>query len=94
MRDQLVCRSWIGWHQGEVSSITNLFSTSVWSMCLWSAYTSLLPPGGGFSLCQASHRLRLRIFSVALEEELKALDFCSTIIILSSFISEFSHFSD
>ena len=37
-RDQLVESSWIGWHQGEVSSIINLLvSTSLGSMILWSA---------------------------------------------------------
>ena len=36
--DQLVDSSWIGWHQGEVSSIINLrVATSLGSMCLWSA---------------------------------------------------------
>ena len=35
--DQLVDSSWIGWHQGEVSSIISLWvSTSLGFMCLWS----------------------------------------------------------
>ena len=44
MCDQLVCSSWTGWHQGEVSSITSLlFPTSVWSMCCGQQLSS----GGG-----------------------------------------------
>ena len=38
VRDQLMHNSWIGWHQGEVSSIIRcLVSTNLGSMCLWSA---------------------------------------------------------
>ena len=36
--DQLMHSSWIGWHQGEVSSIINLLvSIRIGPMCLWSA---------------------------------------------------------
>ena len=36
--DQLMDNSWIGWHQGEVSSIIDfLVSTSLASMVSWSA---------------------------------------------------------
>ena len=41
----------------------------------WSSCSSLLPPGGGFSIYKTAHRIWLRILSIALEEELKVLDF-------------------
>ena len=40
----------------------------------WSSCSSLLPPGGGFSVSKTAHRIWLRILSIALEEELKVLD--------------------
>ena len=36
--------------------------------------SSLLPPGGAFSSYKTAHRIWLRILSIALEKELKALD--------------------
>ena len=42
---------------------------------VWSSCSSLLPPGGGFSIYKAAHRIWLRVLSRALEEELKVLDF-------------------
>ena len=42
MSEQLVHNSCIGWHQGEISSISNLLvSTSLGSMCLWSSVFTL-----------------------------------------------------
>ena len=35
----------------------------------------LLPPDGGPSICKTAHKMWLRILSVALEEELRVLDF-------------------
>ena len=40
---------------------------------VWSSCSSLLPPGGGFSIYKTAHRIWLRILSVALEEEIKSL---------------------
>ena len=42
---------------------------------VWSSCSSLLPPGRGFSIYKTAHRIWLRILSIALEEELKVLDF-------------------
>ena len=42
---------------------------------VWSSCSSLLPPGEGFSIYKTAHRIWLRILSVALEKELKVLDF-------------------
>ena len=36
--------------------------------------SSFLPPGGAFSSYKTAHRIWLRIISIALEKELKALD--------------------
>ena len=58
-----------------VSILNLLVPTSLGSTCLWAAYSKLLPPGGGFSICKAAQRTRLRILSIALVEELKVLDF-------------------
>ena len=41
----------------------------------WSSRCSLLPPGGAFSIYEMAHRIRLRILSIALEEELKVLNY-------------------
>ena len=41
---------------------------------VWSS-SSLLPPGGAFGSYKTAHRIWLRILSIALEKELKALDF-------------------
>ena len=41
---------------------------------VWSE-SSLLPPGGAFSSYETAHRIWLRIISIALEKEGKALDF-------------------
>ena len=42
---------------------------------VWSSCSSLLPPGGGFSIYKTAHRIWLRILSRALKEELDVLDF-------------------
>ena len=41
----------------------------------WSSCSSFLPPGGGFSICKTACRIRLRILSIALKEDLKVLDY-------------------
>ena len=41
---------------------------------VWSE-SSLLLPGGAFSSYETAHRIWLRIISIALEKERKALDF-------------------
>lgn len=51
-----------------------LVLASLGSLCLWAACSCLLPPGGGFSTCTAAPRTRLRILTVAFEEELKVFD--------------------
>ena len=43
---------------------------TAWSSCRW-----LLPPRGGFSICETAHRMWLGMLSTALEEELKVPDF-------------------
>ena len=43
---------------------------AVWAFCRWP-----LPPAGSFSIYKTAHRIWLRILSIALEEELKVLDF-------------------
>ena len=40
----------------------------------WASCSSLLPPGRGFSIYNTARRIRLRILSVALKEDLKVLD--------------------
>ena len=45
------------------------------SMRLWTACSLLPPPARGFSVCKTAHRIWLRILSIALEKELKVLDF-------------------
>ena len=67
--DELVVR------QPGVNIINLLVSTSLGSMCLWAAYSYLIPPGGGFSICKTAQTTWLRILSIALEEEPKVLDF-------------------
>ena len=42
---------------------------------VWSSCSYLLPPGGGFSIYKTAHRVWLWILSIALEKELKVLDF-------------------
>ena len=50
-RGQLMGSSWIGCHQGDVSSIISLLlSTSLGSMFLWSAFSS----GGRSASCKSS----------------------------------------
>ena len=41
----------------------------------WSSRSSLLPPGGGFIIYKTAPRIRHRMLSVALKEELKGLDY-------------------
>ena len=55
--------------------INLLVPTGLGATCLWAACSYLLPPGGGFGICKTAQRMWLRILSVALEEELKVLDF-------------------
>jgi len=43
----------------------------------------LPPPGAHFSICKTAQRTCLRILSIALEEELKVLDFNGETIVLS-----------
>ena len=42
---------------------------------VWSSYSSLLPPGGGFSLYNTAHRIWLRMLFIALEKELEVPDY-------------------
>ena len=62
---------------------------------VWSSCSSLLLPGGGFSIYNIAHRIWLRILSMAHEEELKVLDYAWWLLLFSlglfSFVSEFSH---
>ena len=42
---------------------------------VWSSRSSLLLPDVGFSIYEAAQKIWLRILSLALEEELRVLDF-------------------
>ena len=48
---------------------------------VWSSCSLLLRPGRGFSIYKTVHRIRLRILSLALEKELKILDYAYDYII-------------
>ena len=70
----------IGWWWGNWESVS---STGLGSMFLWAAYSKLLPPGGGCSICKTAEKTWLRILSMVPEEELKGLDFFFFIIFFS-----------
>ena len=57
---------------------------------------SLLPPGGGLSIYKIAHRIWLQILSIALEKELKVLDFAYCLIyycfVLFDYFSLLLHF--
>ena len=55
--------------------------TYVMAIC-WSPCNQLLPPGEGFSTYKTTHRVWLRILSIALEEELKALDYAQLLLLI------------
>ena len=42
---------------------------------VWSSGGSLLPPAGGFVIYKTAQRMWFRMLSIALEEELKVLDY-------------------
>ena len=68
------CSDWWMVRSLGISIINLLVLTDLESMCWWAAYSSFLPPGGGFK-GKTAPRTWLRIRSTVLEEELKVLDF-------------------
>ena len=69
--DQLLDILPIPWQWGKQESTLSTF----WFQMIWAVYRSLLPPGGGVSICKITQRTWLRILSTDLEEELNVLDF-------------------
>ena len=67
--DQLLDILLIPWQLGKQESTLSTF----WFQLIWAAYCSLLPHGGGFSICKITQRSWLRILSTDLEEELNVL---------------------
>ena len=50
----------------------------LWQLMSWvqsGHHVVNFPPGGGFSIYKTAHRTWLRILSIALEKEIKALDY-------------------
>ena len=54
----------------EVNIINLLVPTGLESMCLWAAYSNLLPPGEGFTIRRTVQRIWLRTLSIPLKEVL------------------------
>ena len=69
---------------------------AVYVMCPLSGHPA---PGGGFSIYQTAHAMWLRTLSIALQKELKVLEYVYRLSLFSlvklfSFVSAFSCFSD
>ena len=70
--------------------VLGIMATCVMTLC-----SQLLPPGGGFSIYKTVHRIWLRILSIALEKEVRFLEYASLLhyyYLVSFDCSMFLHF--